>query len=282
MWICSRILLLTDFFTKSMHSILITKPPLKSLSVKFQPSVSTGTLLNLNSWTPVDFGWPLFTCFQTLWGAFLTFLSSLPPSLLSSTKLKGWDITMGCWSWDCKLSHLSRWLDSHKTHQICDGSKSYNSDNPKDSGGLTHQWRKRCLPSQRMQDSRAAAAAVQYVPCVPAAGRCSRRRRNWSGPPWRRTWAARGHRQHTQSCPPRFWHRQSGNKQTLVLHLRGSAWLLWHLLQPTLDPSVQEPGTLHRQAQGAALLSFLGGLVVCSTPILCFVCFCKRSNQLLK
>lgn len=114
-WICSRIFMfLTNFFTKIIHPILITKllaTTTVSTSVKFQLFVPTGT--PVNSRARIENGWMLFIRFQTLKGTFLTFLSWLPPS----TKLKCWDLKAGCWSWNCcHTSHCD--LTVTRGHQI--------------------------------------------------------------------------------------------------------------------------------------------------------------------
>lgn len=67
---------LTNFFTKIIHPILITKllaTTTVSTSVKFQLFVPTGT--PVNSRARIENGWMLFIRFQTLKGTFLTFLS---------------------------------------------------------------------------------------------------------------------------------------------------------------------------------------------------------------
>lgn len=135
---------------------------------------------------------------------------SLPPPNLRAETLKcaAGAATACCHTLHCDLT-VTRCIKS-----ITVKSQSYDVENPKDSGGLTPHWRKWAFPSTREPGKQSSSPQVPcpYVPCAPGAGRCSRQRRSWSGRPSRHTWAARGHRQHRQSCPPRFWHRQSDNK----------------------------------------------------------------------
>lgn len=199
------------------------------------------------------------------------FLHFYPPSLPLSTKLKGWGIKVGCWSWDCMLSDLSLW----HIKSMMAKSKSSDFESPKGLVGChsTEGRSPRCPREQQPQ-------ACPYVPCVPGAGRCSRQQRSWSAPPWRRTWAARGRRQRTRSCPPRFWHRQSGNTQTLGLHV-----LPLTPTQAMLDPNLQKLPSSACKLKERCCFSLLGAcLFVLSLPPPppLLVCFCKRSHQLLK
>lgn len=185
------------------------------------------------------------------------FLHFYPPSL-PTPKLNGWDIKVGCWT---VTRHIKSMIVKAKVTV------------------LRHprvRWADTALREAREAEQQPRAGqgrAVLYVPCVPGAGRCSRQQHSWSGQLWRRTWAARGHRQHTRSCPPRSWHRRSANKHTLELHHWGSM----HCSSDNTNTGskrAQNRQPLHASSRSAAALVSWG--VVCLFPPLVVCLFLQK------